>query len=84
MHAYLRQCNVAFVLGPIGATYRTQEEVSIRDPGLELPARMLSEVKFPIHGQKESVIDDDRVSLDDQVISMSEDPGYFWIRRNGS
>jgi hypothetical protein len=74
---------MAFVLDPMGATHRTQEEVGIRDPSLELPARMLSEVKFPILGQRESVIDDDRVTLEDQVLSMSEDSRASWVRRNG-
>jgi hypothetical protein len=76
-------CNIAFLLDPKRAIHRTQEEVGLRDPSLELAARMLSDVKFPILGQRESVIEDHRMSLEDQVFSMSEDPWSSWVRRNG-
>jgi hypothetical protein len=59
----------------MGASHRTQEDVDLSDPSLEMPDRMLSEVKFPILGQRESVLDDDRLTLEDLVFSISEDSG---------
>jgi hypothetical protein len=68
-------CNIASVLDTMGASHRTQEDVDLSDPSLEMPDRMLSEVKFPILGQRESVLDDDRLTLEDLVFSISEDSG---------
>jgi hypothetical protein len=65
-------CTRASVLVPIGSSHRSQREDGLREPSLGLPARMMGEVKFPFLGQRESVTAGDKVTLEDQIFSMSK------------